>query len=304
MGNEVNSGPGTGAESVPTPVEDEVGAHVSAAGGVENAPGRAREIGSTVFQIFTKQPNRWAEGEVSAEQAGLFEQARQKSGTSVSVSHDSYLINLASPTRGLWGRSLHSFKCELQRCTALGLDFLVTHPGNATDGDIEGGLVRNADGVGRALEDVPGSARVLLEITAGSGSSVGGSFESLATILDQIPSAVRTRVGICFDTCHAYSAGYDLLEDYEGVWTHFDDVLGMDRLGLFHLNDSQHPFGSHKDRHQHIGEGTLGDEPFRRIMSDSRFHHIAKVLETPKGDDPVASDRRNLARLRGFRESE
>jgi deoxyribonuclease-4 len=152
--------------------------------------------------------------------------------------------------------------------------------------------------------DVPGSTRVLLEITAGSGTSVGGSFESLATILDQIPSAVRTRVGICFDTCHAYSAGYDLVEDYEGVWARFDDVLGMDRLGLFHLNDSQHPFGSHKDRHQHIGEGTLGDKPFRRIMSDSRFHPIAKVLETPKGDDPVASDRRNLARLRAFRESE
>lgn len=303
MSDEVNSGPGTGAESVPTPIEDEVGAHVSAAGGVENAPGRAREIGSTVFQIFTKQPNRWAEGEVSAEQAGLFEQARQKSGTTVSVSHDSYLINLASPTRGLWGRSLHSFKCELQRCAALGLDFLVTHPGNATDGDIESGLVRNADAVGRALEDVSGSTRVLLEITAGSGTSVGGSFESLATILDQIPSAVRTRVGICFDTCHAYSAGYDLVEDYEGVWARFDDVLGMDRLGLFHLNDSQHPFGSHKDRHQHIGEGTLGDKPFRRIMSDSRFHPIAKVLETPKGDDPVAADRRNLARLRAFRES-
>jgi deoxyribonuclease-4 len=304
MSDEVTFGPGTGAESSAALIEDEVGAHVSAAGGVENAPGRARRIGSTVFQIFTKQPNRWAEGEVSAEQAGLFEQARQKSGTSVSVSHDSYLINLASPTRGLWGRSLHSFKCELQRCAALGLDLLVTHPGNATDGDLESGLARNADGVGRALEDVAGSTRLLLEITAGSGTSVGGSFESLAVIIDQIPSAVRTRVGICFDTCHAYSAGYDLVEDFEGVWAHFDDVLGMDRLGLFHLNDSQHPFGSHKDRHQHIGEGTLGDKPFRRIMSDDRFHHVPKVLETPKGDDSVVSDCRNLARLRLFRESE
>jgi deoxyribonuclease-4 len=304
MSDEVTFGPGTGAESIAALIEDEVGAHVSAAGGVENAPGRARRIGSTVFQIFTKQPNRWAEGEVSAEQAGLFEQARQKSGTSVSVSHDSYLINLASPTRGLWGRSLHSFKCELQRCAALGLDLLVTHPGNATDGDLESGLARNADGVGRALEDVAGSTRLLLEITAGSGTSVGGSFESLAVIIDQIPSAVRTRVGICFDTCHAYSAGYDLVEDFEGVWAHFDDVLGMDRLGLFHLNDSQHPFGSHKDRHQHIGEGTLGDKPFRRIMSDDRFHHVPKVLETPKGDDSVVSDCRNLARLRLFRESE
>jgi len=285
------------------PTWDELGAHVSAAGGPENAPGRAKEIGSAVFQIFTKQPNRWAEGEISGERAGLFEKARGECGTKVSGSHDSYLINLASPKRGLWGLSLHSFKCELQRCAALGLDFLVTHPGNATDGDIESGLERNADGVGRALAEIDGPTQVLLEITAGAGTSVGGSFESLATIIDRIPSAVRSRVGICFDTCHAYSAGYDLVEDFEGVWARFDDVLGLERLGLFHLNDSQHPFGSHKDRHQNIGEGSLGDEPFRRLVLDSRFEHVAKVLETPKGDDPVASDRRNLDRLRVFREA-
>ena len=110
-------------------------------------------------------------------------------------------------------------------------------------------------------------------------------------------------MGICFDTCHAYSAGYDLVDDYDGVWSHFDDVLGLDRLGLFHLNDSKHPFGSHKDRHQHIGEGTLGDEPFRKLMQDARFGSVPKVLETPKGDDTVSFDARNLARLRAFRES-
>ena len=295
------SGPGPG-ESADL-ARDELGAHVSAAGGVQNAPQRARAIDSVVFQLFTKQPNRWAEPEVSEDQGHVFQEARRSGEISVAGSHDSYLINLASPTPGLWGRSLNSFKRELHRCTALGLDFLVTHPGNATDGDQESGLVRNAEGIARALAEIESPTRVLLEITAGSGTSVGGSFESLAAILERIPSEVRGRVGICFDTCHAYSAGYDLVEDYEGVWARFEDLLGLDHLGLFHLNDSRHPFGSRKDRHQHIGDGTLGDEPFRKIMRDPRFASIPKVLETPKGEDLVTFDLRNLARLRAFRET-
>ncbi len=238
---------------------------------------------------------------MSETEARAFEEARRRAMIQVAGSHDSYLINLASPTRGLWGRSLHSFKEELRRSVALGLDFLVTHPGNATDGDLASGIERNAEGVGRALEDIDGATRVLLEITAGAGTSVGGSFESLASILEKIPAGLGDRVGICFDTCHAYSAGYDLVGDFDGVWARFDDVLGFERLGLFHLNDSQHPFGSHKDRHEHIGEGSLGDEPFRRIVSDPRFATVPKVLETPKGDDPLLFDRRNLARLRAFR---
>lgn len=294
---------GSGSGRIRALHRDELGAHVSAAGGVQNAPERTRAIDSVVFQVFTKQPNRWVEPEVSGDQGRAFQEACRSSEISFAGSHDSYLINLASPTPELWSRSLNSFKRELYRCTALGLDFLVTHPGNATDGDQESGLVRNAEGISRALAEVKSPTRVLLEVTAGSGTSVGGSFESLATILKRIPSEVRERVGICFDTCHAYSAGYDLVEDYEGVWAQFEDLLGLDRLGLFHLNDSQHPFGSHKDRHQHIGEGTLGDEPFRKIMQDPRFESIPKVLETPKGEDLVTFDLRNLARLRAFREA-
>ena len=282
---------------------DELGAHISTAGGVQNAPERARAIDSVVFQIFTKQPNRWVEPEVQEDRARAFAAARSDREIETTVSHDSYLINLASPTGWLWRKSLDSFRNELQRCAALELDFLVTHPGNATDRDLDSGLARNAEGVGTALAEVDGPTRILLEITAGSGTSVGASFESLATILEGIPSETRGRVGICFDTCHAYSAGYDLVDDYDGVWSHFDDVLGLDRLGLFHLNDSKHPFGSHKDRHQHIGEGTLGDEPFRKLMQDARFGSVPKVLETPKGDDTVSFDARNLARLRAFRES-
>lgn len=281
---------------------DELGAHVSAEGGAENAPARARAIGAAVFQIFTKQPNRWAEPEIAAGQDERFRGACSRSGIRVTVSHDSYLINLASPVRSLWGRSLHSFKCELRRCDALELDYLVTHPGNATDGDLESGVRRNSEAIGRALEEVGSTTRVLLELTAGAGTSVGGSFELLAGIREGIPRHLAGRVGICFDTCHAYSAGYDLVGDYEGVWSRFDDILGLEHLALFHLNDSQHPFGSRKDRHENIGEGSLGDEPFRRLVLDPRFGKIPKVLETPKGDDPIASDRRNLARLRGYRD--
>ncbi|WP_428278225.1 deoxyribonuclease IV [Candidatus Palauibacter sp.] len=281
---------------------DELGAHVSVAGGVQNAPRRAAEIGAVNFQLFTKQPNRWAEPGIDEETAAAFKAARDEHGIAVAGAHDSYLINLSTPNRRLWRMSQRSFQAELERCTRLGLDFLVTHPGNATDGDIEEGLVRNARGVTESLEAVEGPTRVLLELTAGAGTTVGASFENLRGILDRIPEAQRGRVGICFDTCHAYSAGYDLVEDYDGVWEAFDRVLGLELLGLIHVNDSQHPFDSRKDRHESIGEGTLGEGPFRRLMRDARLRHVPKILETPKGEDGADADIRNLARLRSYRE--
>ena len=281
---------------------DELGAHVSAEGGVRNAPARARAIESVVLQLFTKQPSRWAEPELSDEEVEAFLAAREEHGIRVAGAHDSYLINLSSPDNRLRGMSRRSFQAELERCARLELDFLVTHPGNATDKDIEAGLERNAKGVTRCLEAVEGPTRVLLELTAGSGTTVGASFENLRAILDHIPDEQQDRVGICFDTCHAYSAGYDLVNDYDGVWEAFDEVLGLDRLGLIHMNDSKHPFDSRKDRHEEIGEGTLGDEPFRRIVNDPRLREVPKILETPKGDDPVAGDLKNLGRLRAFRQ--
>lgn len=280
---------------------DELGAHVSIAGGVDRAPGRAGEIESARLQLFTKSPSRWAEPTVDAETASAFAAARREHGIRTTVSHDSYLINLASPDEELRERSLTCFRGELQRAAALGLDFVVTHPGNATDGDTESGLERNADAVARALEAVESGPTVLLELTAGSGTSVGATFENLQAIIEGVPEETRGRLGVCFDTCHAYAAGYDLVDDYEGVWARFDDVIGLDRLRLFHLNDSKNPFGSHKDRHEHIGCGSLGEEPFRRIMTDERFRRVPKLLETPKGDDPVANDLRNLRLLRSFR---
>ncbi|HSR41440.1 MAG TPA: deoxyribonuclease IV [Longimicrobiales bacterium] len=282
---------------------DELGAHVSSAGGVDRAPGRAREIDSVCLQLFTKTPSRWAEPELDGETRDAFHSERDARGIRVAVAHDSYLINLASPDAELRERSFRSFRGELERSGALGLEFVVTHPGNATDGDGPSGIDRNAEALTRALQANPGEGPVvLLELTAGSGTSVGGSFEELAAILAGIPTSLRDRVGVCVDTCHAYAAGYDLVGDYEGVWNAFDDVLGLGRLGLFHLNDSKTPFGSRKDRHEHIGEGSLGEGPFRRIMTDARFAEVPKLLETPKEDDPVRNDLRNLGLLRSFRQ--
>ncbi|HSH75150.1 MAG TPA: deoxyribonuclease IV [Longimicrobiales bacterium] len=282
---------------------DELGAHVSAAGGVHRAPSRAAEIGAGAMQLFTKQPSRWAEPDLSGDEVRAFRAERLAHGLETAGAHDSYLINLSSPDPRLWRRSRRSFESELRRCVSLGLDFLVTHPGNATDGDLRAGIIRNAEAIAQSLDSVDGETRVLLELTAGSGTSVGGSFEGLSAILERIPAPWSSRVGVCLDTCHAYSAGYDLVEEYDRVWDSFDDLIGLDRLGLIHLNDSKHPLGSRKDRHEVIGAGTLGTEPFRRIVLDERFRTVPKVLETPKGEDGASADRKNLALLRRLRRS-
>ncbi|MCA9439133.1 MAG: deoxyribonuclease IV, partial [Candidatus Omnitrophica bacterium] len=178
--------------------------------------------------------------------------------------------NLASPDPALWRRSLASFRSELERCAALGVEAVVTHPGNAVDGDVERGLEANARGLTDALEAVPGP-RVLLELTAGTGTSIGATFEHLAAIRDGVSPAQRDRVGVCVDTCHAFAAGYDLVGDYEGVWAAYESVLPLETLELFHLNASRHGLGSHRDRHAGIGEGALGEAPFRALMRDPRF---------------------------------
>ena len=282
-------------------MSDELGAHVSSAGGVQRAPARAEEIESTVLQLFTKQPNRWAEPVITAEGRGAFRAERRRARIATAVAHDSYLINLSSPEPALWERSLACFTGEVSRAGALGLDFVVTHPGNATDGDLASGIARNAEGVEHALAEVKDGPVLLLELTAGSGTSVGGTFENLAAIVGRLSPGALSRIGVCFDTCHAYAAGYDLVRDYAGVFQAFDDVLGLDRLRLFHMNDSKGDLGSKRDRHEHIGRGKLGAAPFRRLMEDERFMGVPKILETPKNDDPVAADLSNLHLLRSFR---
>ena len=191
----------------------------------------------------------------------------------------------------------------MARAALLGLDAVVTHPGNATDGNRAAGIERNAAGIVEALEATPEGPRVLLELTAGAGTSVGGTFEELGRIIDAVPEPHRSRLGVCFDTCHAWVAGLDLRDDWDGVWARADDAFGVQRIELFHLNDAKTPFGSRLDRHENIGAGTMGLEPFRRIMNAERFRSVPKILETPKGDDVVAADRANLAVLRGLRQT-
>ena len=277
-----------------------LGAHVSTAGGIATAPPRARAIAATAMQIFTKQANRWAERSCEEQEVHAFRAALADTDVRVTVSHDSYLINLASPDATLRQRSMQSFIAELRRCEAQDLDFLVSHPGNYMD-DRNSGIARNADAITACLEQVPGRTVLCMETTAGAGTALGATFEGLAGILDRIPAALQHRLGVCLDTCHVFAAGYDLLNDYAGVWARFSDALGRNRLRVIHLNDSKAPFGSRRDRHELIGEGALGEEPFRQLMNDERLEDVAMVIETPKGDDHTATDTRMLDRLRGYR---
>lgn len=263
------------------------------------APPRARAIGATAMQIFTKMANRWAERECEDEESSAFAAALGETTVQITSAHDSYLINLASPDPVLRARSIESFECELRRCNSLRLDFLVSHPGNYMD-DRASGIARNADAITQALERVPGKTMLLLETTAGSGTALGSTFEEIAEIIGRVAAPQRKRVGVCVDTAHVFAAGYDLREDYDAVWARFDDTIGLRRLKLMHLNDSKVPLGSRRDRHELIAEGAIGEGPFRRIMTDPRLAKVAKVIETPKLDDPETTDRRMLERLRGY----
>ncbi|MDB4878816.1 MAG: endonuclease 4 [Gemmatimonadetes bacterium] len=280
-----------------------LGAHISAAGGVPEAPPRAAAVGATAMQLFTKMANRWAERDCADDECGAFRERLAATGVRATMAHDSYLINLASPDPVLRARSIESFVTELRRCGALGLDYLVSHPGNFMD-DREAGIARNADAINEAFGRAPGTTVLCLETTAGAGTALGATFEELAAIIALIDPAYRPRVGICLDTCHVYSAGYDLVKDYDGVIAHLGDAMGLDRLRVMHLNDSKTPFASRRDRHELIAEGSLGALPFRRIMNDDRLSAVPKVIETPKLDDHTATDSRMLALLRSYVEEE
>jgi deoxyribonuclease-4 len=250
------------------------------------------------MQMFTKMANRWAERACEDEECKLFREALKETDVRAMSAHDSYLINLASPDAVLRARSFDSFLSELRRCEALGLQFLVSHPGNFMD-DRASGIARNAESIGAALEMVPGKTMILMETTAGSGTSIGSSFEEMAGLIELVPPKHRRRVGVCIDTAHIFAAGYDITADYDGVMRRFDDVIGLRRLRMMHLNDSKAPLGSHRDRHELIGEGAIGEGAFRRIMNDPRLARVAKVIETPKHEEDV-TDRTMLERLKSY----
>ncbi len=278
---------------------ERLGAHVSTQGGVHRAPARGTAIGATAMQVFTKTPNQWREPVLDRSICDAFRDELERTRLADVVAHDSYLINLASPDRALTDQSTRAFTAELRRCQALGIRAVVSHPGNYIDSPTAG-LRRNATSLARCLAAVPGPVRVLLETTAGSGTALGSRFEELAELRHLLPEDLRHRVGFCADTCHLYAAGYDLVNDYDGVWTSWQRTIGLEHLSCMHLNDSRQPLGSRRDRHALIAEGTLGPAPFRRIMTDPRLAGVTKVLETPKGDDPVREDRRMLRRLRAY----
>ncbi|HZI23147.1 MAG TPA: deoxyribonuclease IV [Gemmatimonadales bacterium] len=279
---------------------EQLGAHVSTEGGVALAPDRGVAIGATAIQVFTKTPNQWREPRLADAEIAGFRAALAASRIRAVVSHDSYLINLASPDEALRAKSIAAFTGELTRCRALGIPWVVSHPGNYID-DRDAGLDRNARGYAECLGAVPGDVGVLIEGTAGAGTALGSTFEELTALREALPAHLRERVAFCLDTAHLHAAGYDVAAGLEGVWERFDRVTGLGLLKCLHLNDSKGAAGSHLDRHQWIGEGTIGPEAFRRIMRDPQLEGVIKIIETPKGADPVRHDRRMLRRLRAYR---
>jgi len=278
---------------------DLLGAHVSTQGGVALAPARGNAIGATAIQVFTKTPNQWREPTVRDADLAAFRSSLAGSGIRAVVSHDSYLINLASPDEALRTKSIGAFTGELHRSRAFGIPWVVSHPGNYID-DRAAGLARNSRGYAQCLAAVSGEVGVLIEGTAGAGTALGSTFEELRALRDALPAGVQARVGFCLDTAHLHAAGYDVVTALEEVWERFDEDIGLTHLKCLHLNDSKGAPGSHLDRHQWIGEGTIGPEPFRRIMRDPRLAPVIKIIETPKGEDPIRHDRRMLRRLRAY----
>jgi len=275
-----------------------LGAHVSSQGGVAMAPGRGGALRATAIQLFTKTPNQWRERTLAPEEIERFRSEVARHRLETVVSHDSYLINLASPDPVLRARSIDSFRSELERSRALRLRAVVSHPGNYMD-DRDQGLERNARAYAECLDAVPGELDVWIEGTAGSGTALGARFEELRDLRNALPDRIRTRVGFCLDTAHLHAVGYDLAR-VEQVWEEFDRVIGFELLKCLHLNDSRAAAGSRVDRHEWIGEGRIGPEPFRRIMRDPDLARVVKIIETPKRDDPLRHDRRMLRRLRAY----
>src|SRR3954470_3517596 len=284
-----------------------LGAHLSIFGGLPRAVDRAEASGCRALQIFTKSAGQWRARELPPEEIALFRRRVRQTKIRPVVAHNSYLINVAAADAALRQKSILGLIEELDRAEALGLDGLVMHPGSYTSGTERGGLRLIADALASVLEARPdGSARLLLEHTAGQGTNLGHRFEHLAEIIDLLGGSPR--VGVCLDTCHLLAAGYDICseEGYQDTFRQFGTIVGFARLKAFHLNDSKKPCASRVDRHEHIGKGCLGLPPFRRILNDPRFARLPMLIETPKVDTPQSRrvsdvdpfDRTNLDLLR------
>ena len=278
-----------------------LGAHFSIAKGLHQALFTARDYGCKAVQVFTKNSNTWKEKTLSNEDIRLFEEARKKTGIRHIASHTSYLINLASPEKKKYAMSREALKQELIRCAALKIPLVVLHPGSHMESGVEAGIERIASAVNGVFDGLPGNpTRLLLETTSGQGFNLGHTFEQLAAIMGKIEH--RDRLGVCLDTCHIFAAGYDLRTRaaYQKTMTTFESVIGLDHLYWIHLNDSMREMGTRVDRHEHIGQGFIGEKAFKLLMNDSRLYNIPKVLETPKGKGEKDWDQINLAKLKMF----
>lgn len=261
-----------------------IGAHVSAAGGVVNTPTEAVKIGAKAFALFTGSSSRWASKKITPQQAEEFREACVAGGFSADVilPHDNFLINLGSPDAEKLEKSRKSFLEEMQRCEQLGLTMLNFHPGSHVNAIEENDcLALIAESINLTLEKTEGVCAVL-ENVAGQGSNMGYSFQQLAQIIDKVED--KSRIGVCIDTCHAYSAGYDLATEagYKATWKEFDEIIGSEYLKAIHLNDDKRELGSRIDRHASIGKGTLGIDFFKRFVNDPRFDNMPIILETPE----------------------
>ena len=279
-----------------------LGAHMSIAGGYYKAVDAAAKLGMECVQLFTKNNNQWRARPLTSEDIEAFQAALERTGVKSPVAHDSYLINLASPDDALWEKSVDAYTHELERAKALGLIGVVMHPGSFVTSTEAEGLSRIVEGLNIAHNRTK-QARVqtLLEATAGQGSALGHRFEHLAELLDRVEA--KERMGVCIDTCHIFAAGYPLhtADEYAATMDEFDRVVGVNWIRAFHLNDSKKPLGSRVDRHEHIGRGYLGLEPFGHLLKDPRFKQTPMYLETEKGEeDGEELDAINLRTLRSL----
>lgn len=281
-------------------MKDYLGAHMSISGGLHLAIDRAVAAGCNVVQVFTRNSNQWKGKPISDSDVALFRSKFEASGLYEVVSHDIYLINLAAPPGDTRDKSLAAFRDELETCARLGIKKVVMHPGSHLSDPPQVGLERVVEAFNQLFSEVPQfDGQVLIETTAGQGSNLGRTFEEIGAIINN--SKFPHKFAVCFDTCHTFAAGYDTASEsgYADTMAQFDRLIGLDKLQCFHFNDSKKGLGSRVDRHEHIGQGALGLNPFRYILNDVRFAAVPKILETPKGDSEDM-DAVNLGILRGL----
>ena len=277
-----------------------LGAHMSIAGGVDNAVLQGKEVGCDTVQLFTKSSRQWVSKPLGKDEIARFHRAKKETGLNTVVAHDSYLYNFAAPDDVLRKKSVAGLIDEMERCEALGVMYLIAHPGAHVGSGEEAGIQTIAKSIDEMHSACPGyETKLAIEITAGQGSNLGYRFQQVRQIIDASKNSDQLRV--CFDTEHAFAAGYDLrtTEGYERTFAEFEETIGLEILVAFHLNDAKKDLGCRVDRHEHIGKGFIGLEAFRLLMNDKRFWGLPMCLETPKSDD-CHEDRENLATLRNL----